>query len=462
MKGVRSLLKTTAIRLSLIYASIFGLLAVAIIFYMTGSTIKIFEAQIETSINAEVLELEQVFIAGGVNRLVVEMERRSRGPGANLYIVTNPAGVIIAGNVANIQSGVLDQVGWTGKPFQYSKFNNTQSNKYLAIARVVEISNGMHFLIGRDISQSETFGKVVKRALIFSLVAMVVLGLATWFFVGRRALKRIDMVSKSTNRILAGDRSERLPLSGGGDEFDRLSSGMNDMLDQINHLDKGLKQVSDNIAHDLKTPITRLRNKAETALTGKMTAANGRKALASVVEECDILIKTFDALLMIARVESGSTTAKFTRLNLSKILVDIVELYEPLAEESVLDFKTDIAVDIMVSGNRELLSQAMANLIDNAMKYSTKKKGEQTSIQISLQRNSKGALISVSDNGPGIPEDKRDHVMKRFTRLEKSRTRPGNGLGLSLVKAVVQLHKGTIVLGDNQPGLVVTMSFPTI
>lgn len=460
MKGIRSLLKTTAIRLSLIYAVIFGLLAVAIIFYMTGSTIKIFENQIATSINAEVLELEQVFIAGGVNRLVVEMERRSRGPGANLYIVTNPAGVIIAGNVANIQSGVLDRIGWTGKPFQYSKFNN--NNKYRAIARVVEISNGMHFLIGRDISQSETFGKVVKRALIFSLLAMVVFGFATWFFVGRRALKRIDMVSKSTNRILAGDRSERLPLSGGGDEFDRLSSGMNDMLDQINHLDEGLKQVSDNIAHDLKTPITRLRNKAETALSGKMTAANGRKALASVVEECDTLIKTFDALLMIARVESGSTTAKFTQLNLSEILEDIAELYEPLAEENSLDFKTDIAADIMVSGNRELLSQAMANLIDNAMKYSVQKKGEQASIQISLQRDKKGAVISVSDNGPGIPQDKRGHVMKRFTRLEKSRTRPGNGLGLSLVKAVVQLHKGTIVLGDNQPGLVVTMSFPAI
>ena len=462
MRGIRSLLKTTAIRLSLIYALIFGVLAVAIIFYMTGSTIKIFEAQIETSINSEVLKLEQVFVAGGVNRLVVEMERRSRGPGANLYIVTNPAGVIIAGNVANIQSGVLDQVGWTGKPFQYSKFNNNQNNKYLAIARVVEISNGMHFLIGRDISQSETFGKVVKRALIFSLVAMVLLGLLTWFFVGRRALKRIDMVSRSTNRILAGDRSERLPLSGGGDEFDRLSNGMNHMLDQINHLDEGLKQVSDNIAHDLKTPITRLRNKAETALSGKMTAANGRKALASVVEECDTLIKTFDALLMIARVESGSTTAKFTRLNLSEILEDIAELYEPLAQENGLDFKIDIATDIMVSGNRELLSQAMANLIDNAMKYSTKKKGEQASIQISLQRDAKGALISVSDNGPGIPQDKRDHVMERFTRLEKSRTRPGNGLGLSLVKAVVQLHKGTIVLGDNQPGLVVTMSFPAI
>ncbi|MBL4890436.1 MAG: HAMP domain-containing histidine kinase [Rhizobiaceae bacterium] len=462
MRGIRSLLKTTAIRLSLIYALIFGVLAVAIIFYMTGSTIKIFEAQIETSINSEVLKLEQVFVAGGVNRLVVEMERRSRGPGANLYIVTNPAGVIIAGNVANIQSGVLDQVGWTGKPFQYSKFNNNQNNKYLAIARVVEISNGMHFLIGRDISQSETFGKVVKRALIFSLVAMVLLGLLTWFFVGRRALKRIDMVSRSTNRILAGDRSERLPLSGGGDEFDRLSNGMNHMLDQINHLDEGLKQVSDNIAHDLKTPITRLRNKAETALSGKMTAANGRKALASVVEECDTLIKTFDALLMIARVESGSTTAKFTRLNLSEILEDIAELYEPLAQENGLDFKIDIATDIMVSGNRELLSQAMANLIDNAMKYSTKKKGEQASIQINLQRDAKGALISVSDNGPGIPQDKRDHVMERFTRLEKSRTRPGNGLGLSLVKAVVQLHKGTIVLGDNQPGLVVTMSFPAI
>jgi len=459
MKGVRNLLKITAIRLSLIYALIFGLLALAIIFYMTGSTVKILKNQIETSINGEVSELEVIFIEAGLNQLVVEMERRSRGPGANLYIVTNPSGVIIAGNVLNIESGVLTQTGWTERPFKYSKFNDKSKNSNLAVARVVEIKNGMRFLIGRDVSQHKSFQKVVARTLIFSLIAMVVFGMLTWFFVGRRALKRIDMVSKSTNRILAGDRSERLPLSGGGDEFDRLSSGMNDMLDRINHLDEGLKQVSDNIAHDLKTPITRLRNKAETALAGRLSAAAGRKALTGVVEECDTLIKTFNALLMISRVESGSTTAKFTQLNLSEILEDIAELYQPLAEENGTHFETKITPDINVSGNRELLSQALANLIDNAMKYAT---GKKASILIKLEKNGDRAVISVSDNGPGIPDDKHDHVMERFTRLEKSRTKPGNGLGLSLVKAVVQLHKGSIVLGDNEPGLVVTMSFPVI
>ena len=461
MKRLRALWNTTAIRLSIIYLAVLGLMALAIISYMTGSTIKILRNQFETSINVEVQELSEIYQAGGINRLVRAMERRALAPGANLYIVTDLAGVIIAGNVFGLQTGVMDQLGWTHRPFGYSRFSDRNRNdkrfRNHAIARVFELPNGIRVLIGRDIGERESFRKVVTRALIFSLAAMLILGFLTWMFVGRRALKRIDMVSQSTNRILAGDRKERLPLSGGKDEFDRLSAGLNAMLDRIDKLDDGLKQVSDNIAHDLKTPITRLRNRVDTTLRGRGSLKAYRETLNTVAEECEQLIRTFDALLMISRIESGSTTAAFSEVNLSSIVEDMAELYIPMAEEGGFEIQSDIRPDIRIRGNRELLGQAVANLLDNAMKYAGMNGEKVPKIGLYLKAEAGQARIVVCDNGPGIAEDQREYVLQRFTRLEASRTLPGNGLGLSLVKAVVQLHRGELRLEDNAPGLKVSI-----
>lgn len=466
MKRLRALWNTTAIRLSIIYLAVLGIMALAIISYMTGSTIKILRNQFETSINVEVQELSEVYQTGGINRLVRAMERRALAPGANLYIVTDLAGVIIAGNVFNLQTGVMDKLGWTHRPFGYSRFSdrNKDNKKFRnhAIARVFELPNGIRVLIGRDIGERESFRKVVTRALVFSLVSMLMLGFLTWMFVGRRALKRIDLVSQSTNRILAGDRTERLPLSGGKDEFDRLSAGLNSMLDRIDKLDDGLKQVSDNIAHDLKTPITRLRNRVDTTLRGRGNLKAYRETLSNVGEECEQLIRTFDALLMISRVESGSATATFSSVDLSSIVEDMSELYIPLAEDDGFEIETQFDPEIRIQGNRELLGQAIANLLDNAMKYAGTNGEKTPRIGLYLKKGKNSASIIVSDNGPGIPEKQRDYVLQRFTRLEESRTMQGNGLGLSLVKAVVQLHGGTLKLEDNRPGLKVTIKMDGI
>jgi signal transduction histidine kinase len=259
---------------------------------------------------------------------------------------------------------------------------------------------------------------------------------------------------------MEGDLAGRLEVTGSGDEFDRLADSLNAMLSRIEHLLYGVKDVSDNIAHDLKTPLTRLRNRVEAALAGPADTANYRAALEATIEESDQLIKTFNALLMIARIEAGSPDGAMTDVDADAIVQDVAELYEPVAEETGVELAVDTAPQpIMIRASRELLGQALANLIDNAIKYGAPVDGK-ARIAISAGREGESLVLRVADNGPGIPAGDREHALQRFVRLEKSRTQPGSGLGLSLVAAVARLHHGTIELGDGNPGLVVTMRLP--
>ena len=347
MVSVRSLFQVTAIRLSIIYTVIFGILAVGVVGYMTAGTVDVLREQYENSIDNEVTGLAKIYRGSGINSLIRTLERRARAPGANLYIVTDPAGRIVAGNVPQLEHGVMNETGWTRRPFRYSRFGDQRELKHRAIARVLEVPNGMRVLVGRDLGEHEGFRKVVRRAFMIVLASVILLGLLTWLLVGKRALRRIDQVSRSSNRIMAGDRDERLPVTGAGDEFDRLSENLNTMLDRISCLDDGLKQMSDNIAHDLKTPITRLRNKAEGALGMAGDPEAREEALDEIISDCDQIVKTFDALLMISRVESGASVARFSNVDLAAIVSDAHELYAPVAEERgiVLTLKLDENAD---------------------------------------------------------------------------------------------------------------------
>lgn len=454
MVSVRSLFQVTAIRLSIIYTVIFGILAVGVVGYMTVGTVDVLRKQYENSIDSEVTGLAKIYRGSGINSLIRTLERRARAPGANLYIVTDPSGRIIAGNVPQLERGVMNETGWTGRPFRYSRYGDQRQLKHRAVARVLEVPNGMRVLVGRDLGEHEGFRKVVRRAFLIVLASVILLGLLTWLLVGKRALRRIDQVSRSSNRIMAGDRNERLPVTGTGDEFDRLSENLNAMLDRITRLDDGLKQMSDNIAHDLKTPITRLRNKAEAALglAGDPEAREG--ALDEIISDCDQIVKTFDALLMISRVESGASVARFSKVDLVAIVRDAHDLYAPVAEERgiVLELKLDDdTADYETNGSRELISQAISNLIDNALKYGAD--GKDATIEIGLRYKDETATVSVCDSGSGIAPEDREKVLERFTRLEESRSLSGNGLGLSLVNAITKLHGGTLKLEDNKPGL---------
>lgn len=459
----RSLFRVTAVRLSIIYTVIFGLLAVGIVAYMTGATVNVLRVQYEESINQEIQGLSNIYRVRGLRGLISTLDRRARAPGANLYIVANPSGEIVAGNVPRVQPGVMRKVGWTGRPFRYSRYGDSADDDHRAIARVIEVPSGLKILVGRDIGEHEEFREVVGRGFKLALGTMVTLGVLTWFFVGRRALKRIDDVSRSSVRILGGDRSERLPVTGSKDEFDRLSENLNHMLDRIHRLDDGLKQMSDNIAHDLKTPITRLRNKADEALAIKDDPARREQSIEEMIADCDQIVKTFDALLMISRVESGSNVARMENLNIVGLVRDVHELYEAVFEDAGISLELEITTPetLTLKGNRELLSQAVSNLIDNAMKYGQPEQGEPI-ITLALNCNADTCVVSVADNGPGVPEDERERVKDRFVRLDKSRNKNGNGLGLSLVEAIAEMHGGKLKLGDNQPGLLAELELPTV
>jgi signal transduction histidine kinase len=293
-------------------------------------------------------------------------------------------------------------------------------------------------------------------------------------------LKRVDAMTGTTRTIMQGDLTGRLPMGGSGDELDRLAENLNAMLERIEALMHGMKEVSDNIAHDLKTPLTRLRNRAEEALRLAKGEDDFRTALENVLEESDGLIRTFNALLMIARAESGEAGETMTEFDAADIVHDVAELYEPVADEKGLVLKVEAPAPVPVTGNRELVSQALANLVDNAIKYAAPRhaapalapapgdtipdrasaRDEPVEIVVGARRDGTRVVLSVADAGPGIPPADRGRVVERFVRLEQSRSLPGSGLGLSLVAAVARLHRGELRLEDNAPGLKASLVLP--
>jgi signal transduction histidine kinase len=267
---------------------------------------------------------------------------------------------------------------------------------------------------------------------------------------------------------MAGDLTGRLPVTGSGDEFDRLAFNLNDMMARIEALMRGLKEVTDNVAHDLKTPLTRLRNRCEAALRSARSEGEFRRALEATIEESDEMIRTFDALLMIARAESGEVRDGMAEFDAAEVARDVSELYEPLAEDKGLTLEVDAKQHAAVKGNRELVSQALANLVDNAIKYAAPAEkstpgtvnGERGGIKVTADAEADRIVLTVSDHGPGIPTADRSRVVDRFVRLERSRSLPGSGLGLSLVSAVARLHGGELRLEDNAPGLRARLTLP--
>ncbi|WEX78379.1 HAMP domain-containing histidine kinase [Sinorhizobium numidicum] len=464
MSTFRVLLRTTAVRLSALYLVLFSLCAAFLVFYVTGMSERLLQQQTREAIATEASQIEDVYERAGINGLLRSLERRARQPGANLYAIAGPSGEILAGNVAGLQPGLLDNEGWKSEPFRYQRFTDeSRADSHVALAEVLVLDNGLRILVGRDLQEPEKFRVLVRQALMVALGIMGLGALVIWFGIGRNALKRIDRMSEASTKIMAGDLSQRLPMSGSGDEFDRLSESLNAMLGRIEKLNEGLRQVSDNIAHDLKTPLTRLRNKAEAALASKQ-GGTPSGALEEIIAESDQLIRTFNALLMISRVEAGSAVAEMNDVDLSQIVADCVELYEPLAEDKALRLEADVAPGVMISGNRELIGQALGNLIDNAIKYA--EEAANPLIQVTMKKSDRNVVLTVADHGPGIPNDMYDEVVKRFVRLDESRSKPGTGLGLSLVEAVMEMHRGSMELTATEPerengrGLTVRMVFP--
>jgi signal transduction histidine kinase len=465
------LIRTTAFRLTLAYLFLFALFAASLLGYFAWNTRRMITEQITTTVNAEAGEISDIFARRGLRDLVLAIENRALRPGANLYLVTTPTGQGIAGNVGSLAAGVMATSGWSETA--YRRLDEQDTADHRALVHVTELTSGFRLLIGRDLEERRRLFGIVAKAAQWSLLVVIVLGLGGGIFVARRVLRRIDAMTGTTQRIMAGDLGGRLPVGRSGDELDRLAENLNAMLERIEALMMGLKEVSDNIAHDLKTPLTRLRNRAEEALAKSGSEAEYRNALERTIEESDGLIRTFNALLMIARAESGQARGKMDDFDAADVANGIHELYEPLAEDDGMALRVKTA-STPLHGNRELISQALANLVENAIKYGKPVPAAQPlsagavagsdrrEILIEARRDGDQVLLSVTDHGPGIPEADRKHAVERFVRLEASRTQPGSGLGLSLASAVATLHGGELRLGDAHPGLTATLAIPAL
>jgi signal transduction histidine kinase len=458
MTALGKLLRTTAFRLTLVYLTVFALFAVFLLAYFAWNTRRLITEQITQTVDAEITGLAEQYRQGGIRRLVFVVDARSRRPGSSLYLVTTRAGEGLAGNVGSLATGILETSGWTETA--YRRLDDPDGAQHHALVRVFQLPAGFRLLVGRDLEERERLHDIVLAAGRWSLAIVIVLGVAGGFFVTRRVLKRVDAMTETTRKIMDGDLAGRLPIAGTGDELDRLATNLNAMLERIEALMHGLKEVSDNIAHDLKTPLTRLRNRCEEALRLAEDESQYRAALESTIEESEALIRTFNALLMIARAESGQARDGMIDFDVAEIARGVGELYEPLADDKGIHLKVEAPAATPVHGNRELISQALANLLDNAIKYGAGINGADAEIVVTARGEGDRILLAVADSGRGIPAPDRGRAVDRFVRLEESRSQPGSGLGLSLAAAIARLHGGELKLEDNHPGLKTVISLP--
>ncbi|QBR70632.1 two-component sensor histidine kinase [Beijerinckiaceae bacterium] len=463
------LFRTTVFKISLAYLAISAIGAGLVLGNVGWNMKHLIDEQTAQTIETDITGLSEQYAQGGIRRLVNIIQKRTRQPGAGLYLVTTPAGEPIAGNITSLPPDILTHPGLIETTYQPP---GDTSGKHRALVRIFVLSGGFHLLVGHDLEEGESLRRILGEALLTSLLWLVVFGTLGGLWVARRVLNRVDAINANARAIVAGDLSGRLPLAGTGDELDRLVQNFNAMLERIAILMAGLKEVSDNIAHDLKTPLTRLRGRVEQALRVAKSPEDYRSALEKALEESDRLIQIFDALLSIARAEAGAGREGMIDFDAASVARDVGELYEPLAEEHSILLSISAESGLYLHGSRELVSQAVANLVDNALKYGSPEpagpmpgagqdsQAIERTVNLVAQQSGDKVEISVADHGPGIPEADRARVLDRFVRLESARTRPGSGLGLSLAAAVASLHNGSLRIEDNEPGLRVVLSLP--
>ena len=450
-----SIFRSQAFRIVLLYLAIFAASVTALVAFVYGNTALVLAQQTDETIGAEVTGLAELYTRLGMPGLTDVIIGRSIHGGQGLYMLARPDHRVIAGNLdiwpqmANENGGFIE--------FNYERRIAGNVELRRARGKVFRLAQGFLLLVARDIHERSELERLFTTTLPWAVALMLAMGIAGGFFVSRRFLARLDVINRTSREIIAGDLWRRVPVSRSGDEFDDLAGHLNRMLDRIERLLHGIREVSDNVAHDLRTPLNRLRNRLELASMRQPPDSDVARDIAAAVEETDRLIATFNSLLLIAEAEAGSVRETMEDFDLTEVLEGVSELYAPVAEEKGLAFSSRTAGAAVLHGNRNLISQALANLVDNAIKY-TPPGGE---VSVALERTNLGFSLTVADSGPGIPTADRARVVDRFVRLESSRHSPGTGLGLSLAAAVARLHDAELVLSDNAPGLRATLRFTT-
>ena len=439
--------------------------AILVVTLVTRSTNDAMSRATIAALDREGAALRLVYMRDGLDRLVRTIEERIGAGDTHHYRLTDATGRRLAGNLRENPAFAGDARG--GGVFRYRPPDGetAAATERVAAARVFALPNDVTLIVARDIEPQRMLLAETNRSLGFGVGLLALVGLIAGVMLSRHILGRVDAMTAASRSIMAGNLAERLPRSGTNDELDRLAGSLNNMLDRIEQLMAGMKEVSDNIAHDLKTPLNRLRNRAEAALADARGGVAWRAGLEHTIEDADELMKTFNALLLIARLEAGAVDDTLAPVELAAMVEDLAELYEPAAEEAGLDmrWRSEARGPVHVRANRQLVGQAIANLIENAIKYAAPDPAAphaRSDIAVSLRTIGGRAEVAVADRGPGIAAEDRDRAMRRFVRLEASRTKPGTGLGLSLVAAVARLHGGELRFEDNRPGLRAVLSLP--
>jgi len=451
--------RTATFRLAFAYLCLFAVSVMLLLGFIYWRTAGFMATQSDETIRAEVQGLAEQYKRRGIFGLQsIIIERSSRVGQRSLYLLSQH-GTPLAGNLSQWPPDAVE----TAKEWiNFSYERGVEGDKEVRPGRAfqVQLPLGYKLLVGRDTKEVNAVESTIRTTLLWALAITGFFGVAGGVWISRNVIKRLEIINRTSREIMSGDLTRRIPVRGNRDELDDLATNLNQMLEQIERLMMGMREVADNIAHDLRTPLNRLRNKLEGALIGHASREETMQALESAIAEADGLISTFNSLLLIAEAETGAHRDALEQVDLSEVVHDIADLYEPAAEDRGITLKFVAPSHVRVRGNRSLLARAAANLVENALKYTPH--GGAVTVAVGVGVHDDRPMLSVRDSGPGIPEADRERVLDRFVRLERSRNTPGSGLGLSLVAAVARMHEATITLEDAKPGLLATLSFPQV
>ncbi len=442
------ILRSASFRLTLIYAGLFVVSVGALFATVYVTATRAMQSDMAAVLRTEALQLADIHRRGGLLILAEQITRRlnfrTRGP--IFYLLQARSGQVVVGNLPGMPpvNGVVDFVRDEdhdgGTRVQLTGFG-------------VTLADGSFLLVAQDANRLVDMQRAIGRAFLWAGGLTLLLAIAGGFLLGRNFLRRIDTIGRTSSAIMAGDLGARIPVRGTNDEFDQLVLSLNAMLDRIQQLMDGMRQVTSDIAHDLRTPLGRLRQRLDDARDRASSADDYRAATEAAIAEADTLLETFSALLRIAQVEAGAQKSGFSEVDLSGLLRSVAEAYVPAAEDSRQRLQMQIEDGLTINGDRQLLAQMVSNLIENALHHTP----AGTAIALAARNGPGGPEIQIADNGPGIPEAEHDKVFDRFYRLDRSRSTAGSGLGLALVKAIAGLHQFSIRLEDRQPGLAVIL-----
>ncbi len=455
---IKQLFRSTAFRLSLVYMALFSASAMVLLMFIYYETIKEIDTQIKLTINSQVSELMVTYMQDGREeeiKLIRDMMEHDTEEMA-LYLLVDKKGKFLAGNLETWPQNGKQNGKWLTFWIESNDPTRDEDKPVQVLARTIPFKTGDRLLVGYNLKHLEGLQQVIVNVLIASIGMTLLVAITFGFITTHIISRRLETVNETCRRVIKGNLKERIPLSGGGDVFDTLAENFNSMMLWIGELIVGIEDISHNIAHDLRSPLSRLRNRLDSITSRHLDHGATLQEIRASIHEIDGLIQTFNAILRISQLQTGAGVKHFTMLDLEELLQNVVEFYLSLAEEKEMHLHLESEKQLYINGDRHLLVQAFANLLDNAVKY-TPAGGN---ITVSLTTEGSNVALVISDSGPGIPAEYYDKVKERFFRLDSSRSTQGSGLGLSLVDAVVKLHGGVMSFEDNAPGLRVRIMLP--